>query len=176
MMIDFAHDFAVHLKTDRQMDALTSAENATVLAAQQGASGSTCCICRKLFAKKSKVVRHHDHHTGKFIGPAHNNCNLKVSTVCDRTVIVFFHNLAGYDAHPLLCALGLDKRVSKLSVLLQTSERVKRITFTIKSEGARENNWKIVVQDSLNHYGPGSSLKKLVEIQGASVKDFPVTS
>jgi hypothetical protein len=39
-----------------------------------------------------------------------------------------------------------------------------------------ENKWKIVVQDSLNHYGPGSSLKKLVEIQGASVKDFPVTS
>ena len=52
-------------------------------------------------------VRHHDHITGNYIGPAHNNCNLKLRLCPGKIKIpVVFHNLRGYDSHLIISAVG----------------------------------------------------------------------
>ena len=54
-----------------------------------------CWICREeLNADK---VRDHCHITGKFIGAAHNQCNLKLKI--PKKLPIIFHNLEGYDGH-----------------------------------------------------------------------------
>ena len=68
-------------------------------------------------------VRDHDHFTGKYRGPAHNQCNLNARKV--NFVPVFFHNLSHYDAHLFIKQL-LNKLTPKqkqyFKVLPKTSE------------------------------------------------------
>ena len=57
--------------TDEQgMEPLTDDE----LGRQDAAT--TCEVCRKPFRKDNHKVRHHDHITGKYVGPTCNNCYL----------------------------------------------------------------------------------------------------
>ena len=66
-----------------------------------------CWICQGKFDKndkKLKPVRDHCHFTGKYRGPAHNKCNLQFRK--PKFTPVFFHNLAGYDAHLFVRNLG----------------------------------------------------------------------
>lgn len=58
---------------------------------------TTCGQCFQQLPRPN-VVRDHDHVTGKFRGPAHSDCNLKLQYK-NNTVPVFFHNLKGYDGH-----------------------------------------------------------------------------
>ena len=61
-------------------------------------------------------VRDHCHLTGRYRGPAHLRCNLHYQ---DTYVIpVFFHNLAGYDAHFIIkdIANSFAGRVDVLSI------------------------------------------------------------
>ena len=53
----------------------------------------TCWICRQEL--NTDKVRDHGHVTGKFIGAAHNKCNLKLRI--PKELPNFFHNLQGYD-------------------------------------------------------------------------------
>ena len=46
---------------------------------------------------KNYRVRHHDHATGKFIGPAHLMCNLTCHI--PKFVPIFAHNASRYDNH-----------------------------------------------------------------------------
>jgi len=39
-------------------------------------STTTCEVCRKPFTKKNHKVMHHDHITGKYVGPTCNRYNL----------------------------------------------------------------------------------------------------
>lgn len=64
-----------------------------------GVNEEECCIiCHEVFLGERKV-RHHDHVTGLFIGPAHNSCNLKMQS--PNYLPIFFHNLSRYDSHIL---------------------------------------------------------------------------
>jgi hypothetical protein len=56
-----------------------------------------CHICEKTFDDFSRKVIDYDHLTGRFRGAAHNSCNLNYQD--PRFIPIFFHNLAGYDAH-----------------------------------------------------------------------------
>ena len=63
---------------------------------------SHCYICKKDFVENPEnlsqaKVRDHDHFSGKYRGAAHSKCNIAMRTV--KKIPVFFHNLAGYDAH-----------------------------------------------------------------------------
>ena len=59
-------------------------------------SATECYICKK--EMNNDKVRDHCHLTGKYRGPAHNNCNLNLKEKVNF-VPIFFHNLAGFDFH-----------------------------------------------------------------------------
>ena len=56
-----------------------------------------CYICKKEFNKKNYKVRDHSHYTGKYIGAAHNMCNLRYKI--QEEVPIVFHNGSTYDYH-----------------------------------------------------------------------------
>ena len=72
--------------------------------------------------------RDHDHLTGKYRGPTHQDCNLNYRIDPDKIQIpCFFHNLKNYDAHLLISAV--KRRHGEVSVVPNNSEKF--ITFTI---------------------------------------------
>ena len=66
-----------------------------------------CHICGNKYTDKDVRVRDHCHITGKFRGPAHQECNLKLRIKPeDIKVPVIFHNLRGYDSHFIMQQIG----------------------------------------------------------------------
>jgi hypothetical protein len=64
--------------------------------------------CYETFVHDNEKVRHHNHHTGKFIYALCNNCNLQIG---DRILIpVVFQNCKNYDAHHIF--KSFNKRVA----------------------------------------------------------------
>jgi len=80
---------------------LTSADR------ERAAAQSSCHICSK--ALGDDRVLDHDHLDGDFRGVAHSACNLAYS-FRHYKLPVFFHNLAGYDAHFILQRAGVFGR------------------------------------------------------------------
>ena len=77
-----------------------------------------CHLCKKQLTDEK--FRNHCHLTGRYLGAAHNACNInyKVPT----HVPVFFHNLSGYDCHHLMQGFGKYKQ-EELTCIATTSER-----------------------------------------------------
>ena len=115
-------------------------------------------------------VHDHDHITGKYVGAAHNKCNLN-RNFKNFKIPVIFHNLKGYDSHFIIKALSKYKLkkehifeklmyakqgqkisafIDKIKIIPLTEE--KYISFTIE-------DLKFI--DSLSFLP--SSLEKLVE-------------
>ena len=66
-----------------------------------------CHICGEKYTDKDVRVRDHCHITGKFIGSAHQECNLKLRIKPENIKIpVIFHNLRGYDSHFIMQQIG----------------------------------------------------------------------
>lgn len=84
-----------------------------------------CSICKQPFEPNEMRVRDHCHFTGKYRGPAHNDCNLNYQE--SRVIPVIMHNLSGYDAHLFIkkLAKGLS---GKLSIIPVNAEQY--ISFT----------------------------------------------
>ncbi|WAR05701.1 hypothetical protein MAR_021070, partial [Mya arenaria] len=118
---------------------------------QEYDSTPQCCICEQLFSlydeKYGTVVRHHNHLTGKFIGTAHNVCNINCKQA--EFIPVVFHNLRGYDSHLIMQSVGLLKD-SNIKCIANNME--KYISFSLGS---------LKFIDSLQFMN--SSLEKLVE-------------
>ena len=74
-------------------------------------SASLCHICKNRrknkntpeypFTNMDPKVRDHDHLTGKFLGAAHNTCNLNKRRE-KPFLSIFMHNFSGYDSHLIL--------------------------------------------------------------------------
>ena len=79
-----------------------------------------CWICEKPFGEEAKVLDH-CHHTGNFLGLAHNECNLKRRTL--NFIPVVAHNLSNYDLHHLCKELHHFAKDCRINVIPQTSER-----------------------------------------------------
>ena len=65
-----------------------------------------CHICKQDITPREKKIKDHCHLTGKYQGPAHENCNLSYQDY--RTVTVQYYtysNLSAYDAHFIICAI-----------------------------------------------------------------------
>ena len=54
--------------------------------------------------EKKQPVRDHCHFTGKYRGPAHNECNRQFRK--PKFTPIFFHSLSGYDSHLFIKNLG----------------------------------------------------------------------
>ena len=68
----------------------------------------------------------HCHITGKFRGPAHNACNLKLQIEPWKTSIpVIFHNFRKYDSHLVCESVGKSVNAHQIKIIAETFERYK---------------------------------------------------
>ena len=67
----------------------------------------------KVQEKYNIKVRDHCHFTGKFLGAAHNNCNLNRNYYKFK-IPVFFHNGKGYDAHFIIQELSNIEQIEPI--------------------------------------------------------------
>ena len=104
-----------------------------------------CHICGDLLG--ADRVMDHDHLTGMYRGPAHNECNLNYKF--SGNIPVVLHNLRGYDSHLIMQGLGKLKS-QKISCIPNNTE--KYISFSVGN---------LVFIDSLQFLN--SSLERLVE-------------
>ena len=91
---------------------------------QEFKKAANCHICNKELGEDR--VRDHDHITGLYRGPAHNNCNINYCIKKFQLPIIF-HNLKGYDSHLILQFAGLTNR--PISCIPNTME--KYLSFTL---------------------------------------------
>ena len=82
-------------------------------------SAKHCHICLKPL--KGVVVRDHDHLTGKFRGPAHQDCNVNYKVPKDFPVV--FHNLKNFGGHIIINALQSKMFNHPPSIIAQTLEK-----------------------------------------------------
>ena len=72
-----------------------------------------CHICELPLDGDS--VRDHDHATNRYLGSAHQLCNL--NRCVDESIPVYAHNLQGYDSHFIISALKKNKDLWRLEGL-----------------------------------------------------------
>ncbi|XP_030745267.1 uncharacterized protein LOC115874300 [Sitophilus oryzae] len=150
---DFAENVETVFLCDLPMDSMTLQQTNAFYKAK------ICHICEKPFAYDNKKVRDHCHLTGKYRGPAHENCNLNYKDT--NTVPVIFHNLSSYDGHIVVKALA--ETTGKISVLPVNKE--KYISFTKK---ILENSVEFRFIDSFRFLA--SSLDNLV----SNLSEYPI--
>ncbi len=104
------------------MDKLTEQEEEIVRTATH------CYLCEGIFHDEGeKRVRDHDHLTGKFLGMAHNDCNLARRELYQ--LCIFTHNFSGYDSHFLIRALSrFPERIHTIDAIPLTTQKFKTIT------------------------------------------------
>ena len=129
-------------------------------------NSKVCYICNNNRGFKSKPetpftssdpkVRDHDHLTGKYLGPAHQSCNLNKRRE-KPFLSIFFHNFSGYDSHLILPFLSKSylPEVESVSIIPKSTEKFMSIKI----------NNRVTMLDSMNFLAGG--LEKLFE----SVKD-----
>ena len=123
-----------------------------------------CYICKKEFSnneKKNYKVRDHCHYTGKYIGAAHNICNLRYKV--PKEIPIVFHNGSTYDYHFIINEL-VKEFEGNFECLGENTE--KYITFSVPIKKKIENKdleitYKIKFIDSFRFMS--SSLSKLVD-------------
>jgi hypothetical protein len=117
---------------------------------------------KKLWANKRKVADH-DHLTGQFRGAAHSSCNLKYKN--PRFIPIFFHNLAGYDAHLFIKEFGKDNEHIKL--IQNTEEKYISFSKILKYDALDEEHKPIINGIELRFIDsfkfPSNSLDKLAK-------------
>ena len=78
--------------------------------------------------RKRQPVRDHCHFTGKYRGPAHNQCNRQFRK--PKFTPIFFHNLSGYDSHLLI--KNLSKTQGSIKCIPNNEERCISFSKDIK--------------------------------------------
>ena len=102
------------------------------------------------FSSNNPKVRDHDHLTGKYLGPAHQSCNLNKRRE-KPFLSIFFHNFSGYDSHLILPYLSKSylPEIESISIIPKTSEKFMSIKI----------NNRVTMLDSMNFlYGVLGSL------------------
>ncbi|XP_050420213.1 uncharacterized protein LOC126833111 [Adelges cooleyi] len=81
-------------------------------------AATVCYVCREPLTPVDKV-RDHCHLSGRYRGPAHSACNLKLRV--PNYVPIVLHNFSGYDSHFLTTALADD--TNQIQVIAKTKEK-----------------------------------------------------
>ena len=90
-------------------------------------NSSECYMCQKPFDFKVKV-RDHSHCSGKYIGAACQQCNLRRQM--PNRLKIFVHNCAQYDMHFIIKALPeFKEQKTNISVLPYNSENFYILRF-----------------------------------------------
>ena len=127
-----------------------------------------CRICETNLNKSAQdpTVLDHCHFTGKFLGRAHAQCNLKRKTL--NFTPLFAHNLANYDLHHVVLAQQNINEKNTISVVPSTSEKFisLQIGVHIKTTQNKKGVWTsqyeyIRLLDSFKFMN--ASLDKLVQ-------------
>lgn len=152
-VLNLADRYLPSLSPGVPMDPLTPQQEAQAEMAEE------CYLCKDLLG--TDRVRDHDHLTGKFLGVAHDSCNLHRKEL--YTLTCFAHNFSGYDSHFLVRALNrLPERIKKINAIPLTTQKFKSVTV----------NGNIRFLDSLAFLG--DSLDKLVTTLKKSHSTFPI--
>jgi hypothetical protein len=91
---------------------------------QEFYQSEVCHICHKNFGNELSV-RDHCHITGKYLGAAHNLCNLQRQEA--KFIPMFAHNFTSYDSHFLMQHLKKDPRIHKITALPLNTEKFRTI-------------------------------------------------
>jgi hypothetical protein len=83
-----------------------------------------CWICEEEFLEHDIKVRDHCHVTGKYRGPAHQNCNLQLKIEPGKIHIpVIFHNGTQYDNHIVMQGIGAIECKQQLNCIPKNYEK-----------------------------------------------------
>ena len=121
---------------------------------------------------RKKTVRHHSHYPPfKFVGLAHDDCNL--SARFNYNTCIFLHNFSAYDCHPIIRALA-NVNVPRISIIPCTSERYMALTLRDSSYKDHESTFNLTFLDSLKFLN--SSLDTQAKLLSKSGPDaFAIT-
>lgn len=112
----------------KQMMARTQPMNLTKTEEIEFNNQLLCHICNKPFKQNKDVkVRDHCHFTGKFLGGAHQDCNLRRKN--RYKVPIYAHNFSGYDSHFLFQAIAQsENHISELKAMAYNTEKFRTIS------------------------------------------------
>jgi hypothetical protein len=112
-------------------------------------AAKVCEKCKNPFDKKERPkIRHHSHITGEYIGPWCRKCNFNEG-IKDFELVVFFHNLRGYDSH-MIIRYGLNV----IAELHKKYGYMKQFVIGKSAEKLSSFQYgKFIFRDSLLHLG-----------------------
>ena len=91
--------------------------------------------------KTNPKVRDHCSFTGRYRGPAHRSCNLKLKIKPDtRKIPVVFHNLKGYDSHFIIQNLHTAK--GNISCIAYNAEKYISFSLVNSSFSTAFSSWR----------------------------------
>ena len=96
-----------------------------------------CWIFEKPFEEEAKVLDH-CHYSGKFLGLAHNECNLKRRTL--NFIPIVAHNLSNYDLNHSFKELHRFAKDCRINVIPQTSERYTSLSVGVPVRTYKDKN------------------------------------
>ena len=85
-------------------------------------NNNICRYCEKYI--ETNKIRDHCHLTGKYRGPAHNECNLQVKQKDSNFITIGLHNFSNYDCHMFFKTLVDRKKDNvKFEIIPKTDEK-----------------------------------------------------
>ena len=126
-----------------------------------------CYICQERFCddknKKSEYdlyhkVRDHCDYTRKFIGAAHNICNLRYNV--PKKILIVFHNGSSYDYHVVIKKLAEEFKV-EFEWLGGNTEKYITFSVLLKKENDEKITYKLKFIDSYRFMS--TSLSNLID-------------
>ena len=96
-------------------------------------TATSCHICHQPFSNTHfdyQKVKDHDHHSGEPLGAAHNKCNRLRRY--KQKLVIYVHNLAGYDSHFLLQNFDLQdpKASQNMRAIPINSQKFRTLEFS----------------------------------------------
>ena len=89
-------------------------------------SARRCHICCKKFASDDKnICRDHCHRSGKFLGAAHQCCNLRRRE--EKKIVLFAHNFSGYDSHFIVRELNSVEGITIIKCLPKNQQKFRTL-------------------------------------------------
>ena len=102
---------------------------------------ANCSICENDFSDTDQVVLDQCHYTNKFLGWAHNECNVNRKTT--NYIPVVAQNLSNYDLHFIIKALAESDSENTSSVIPASEEKYISLTISVYIETYTDKNGKI---------------------------------